>query len=135
MRFAFYGSLRRSFPTQQDLRIQSRLRFIEETHIRGSLVDLGDFPGLLPGTDPVVAELHEALDSSVIAILDAYEDFDASTPDGSLFIRRLHPVAAGGLAWVYFLNRIPGAPTLVNPPDWVDHLRVRKLPTDSSRLS
>jgi len=79
---------------------------------RGRLVDLGDYPGMLPAGDDapatVLGELVRFGDESLIAAvrrIDAIEGFRGFGADGSLYIRRLVRVTLGDgavhLAWTY----------------------------------
>jgi gamma-glutamylcyclotransferase (GGCT)/AIG2-like uncharacterized protein YtfP len=83
--------------------------------LRGRLLNLGAYPGLiLPGSDEIPGELFAlpddpALRARVWAALDAYEDFRPDAPDSSLFTRALTrvtlPDGDSQTAWVYLFNQ------------------------------
>jgi gamma-glutamylcyclotransferase (GGCT)/AIG2-like uncharacterized protein YtfP len=83
--------------------------------LRGRLLDLGTYPGLiLPGPDEIRGELFalpegRARRARAWAALDAYEDFRPDAPDASLFTRVLTnvilPDGATRAAWVYLFNQ------------------------------
>jgi gamma-glutamylcyclotransferase (GGCT)/AIG2-like uncharacterized protein YtfP len=119
-RFAFYGSLRQSYRTLDDLKIRHLLRCLGPVQITGQLLDLGDFPGLIEGEQLVQAELHETNDARAVAVLDEYEGFDPTDPQHSLFVRRWSPLRGRDeFAWVYFLVRPPRILKPVHGGDWL----------------
>jgi gamma-glutamylcyclotransferase (GGCT)/AIG2-like uncharacterized protein YtfP len=69
-------------------------RVIQQGMVRGCLLDLGAYPGLLPGDDWVLGELW-TLEASHMArtleILDEVEGYNA-TNDQGLYVRRTLPV-------------------------------------------
>jgi len=83
--------------------------------LRGRLLDLGAFPGLiLPGHDEIHGELFALPEDSALrarawAVLDAYEGFRPDAPDASLFTRVLTrvtlPDGSAQTAWVYLFNQ------------------------------
>jgi len=78
------------------------------------MVDLGAYPGLIPGSDAVVGEVVE-VDPSQLMALDAYEGAPA------LFARERAELEDGSSAWVYIYQRaLPGEdlPT-VRGSDWM----------------
>lgn len=88
--------------------------------LRGRLLDLGAYPGLLlPGEAIVPGQLFafpddRALRHRVWSALDAYEDFRPASPETSLFTRVLAPVTlpcgAQLQAWVYLFNEAVSRP-------------------------
>ncbi len=91
------------------------LRSLGQATLRGRLLNLGAFPGLLlPGDELVPGELFalpedRQLCTRVWQQLDAYEDFEPSSPETSLFTRVLTRVTTSPtetcLAWVYLFNQ------------------------------
>ncbi|HEX8912786.1 MAG TPA: gamma-glutamyl-gamma-aminobutyrate hydrolase family protein [Humisphaera sp.] len=75
----------------------ARFRPLGPATVRGTLFDLGSYPGLALGGDGVVrgtlVEVPAAEDDALWRRLDAYEGFDPCFPAGSLF-RRVGAVAA-----------------------------------------
>lgn len=99
-----------------------RLRPVGDAIIRGRLLDLGEYPGLVLA-DParpdhgsaseskfeeVAGEVFEVPDLATLATLDAYEDFRPNDPDASLFLRVKAAVTMSGgrelTCWVYIYN-------------------------------
>jgi gamma-glutamylcyclotransferase (GGCT)/AIG2-like uncharacterized protein YtfP len=74
-----------------------------------------------PGRE-VQGELFRADGPAVLAALDAYEDFRPADPGGSMYLRRLLPVApAAGppvQAWVYVWNRPAEGLAEIAGGDW-----------------
>jgi gamma-glutamylcyclotransferase (GGCT)/AIG2-like uncharacterized protein YtfP len=99
----------------------SKLLPVGEAFVHGVLYDLGGHPGAV-----LVASSHERIigmvyqlpeDASVMAELDAYEEFDPAAPESSPYLRILCPVnlATGGTlqCWVYVYNRDPGSAPVI----------------------
>jgi gamma-glutamylcyclotransferase (GGCT)/AIG2-like uncharacterized protein YtfP len=92
-----------------------RLRPLEQGFVRGTLYDLGEYPGAILDSASertiagTVLQLPE--DADVLRQLDNYEGFDPGAPEESLFLRVLHgvTVASGRTlpCWVYVYNRTP----------------------------
>lgn len=93
-RLAVYGTLRRGFDVQAKLGVSGRLRFERPCVIPGRLIDLGDYPGLLPGDGRVPGELFGVLDPAVWPILDEYEGEEYERRRTDLLEPRVK-------AWVY----------------------------------
>ena len=118
-----YGTLRRGeerFPVLE--RHRARLVFTGST--RGTLYDLGSYPGLRvgEGNSAVVGEVYacEAL-GELLREIDAIEGFLGFGVPGSVYRRAIATVAraAGGsaLAWTYAFERGPNA-AVVAGGDW-----------------
>jgi len=107
-----YGTLHPDRAPAEIASAVAQLRSIGPATLRGRLLNLGAYPGLmLPGDETIHGELFalpEAGESSVWTQLDAYEDFRPESPETSLFLRVLTRVALpdGGAraAWVYLFN-------------------------------
>jgi gamma-glutamylcyclotransferase (GGCT)/AIG2-like uncharacterized protein YtfP len=90
-----------------------RLTLIGPGTTRGTLYNLGDYPGVVihPGRNDEVSGTVFALpdDPQVLASLDRYEDYRPTDPTGSLFIRTKCAVtlAQGNKidCWIYLYNR------------------------------
>lgn len=105
-----------------------RLRCVGPCVLRGRLLDLGAFPGLVPGEGVVRGELYElpgagAGAAEVLASLDAYEGCDPGDPAGSLYLRRLvHVIEPPLRAWAYVYNGAAEGATEVLGGDWRAHV-------------
>ena len=108
-----YGTLRPGHAPTEIAAAVSRLRPVEHGFIRGRLLELDGYPGVvldpsvgekIPGT---IFQLPE--DGDLLPQLDAYEGFDPDDPAGSLFVRQVHPVQleSGDEAqcWIYLYNQ------------------------------
>jgi gamma-glutamylcyclotransferase (GGCT)/AIG2-like uncharacterized protein YtfP len=89
----------------------------------GVLVSLGRYPGLVDGRGCVNGELYRFDDlPSALDLLDDIEEFDATDPDKSLYLRVSRTVRSDDGrdvdAWLYVYNRpVTGAPR-VEGGDW-----------------
>ena len=88
----------------------------------GRLVDLGAYPGLVPGAGTVVGELLEVTTAEALATLDAYEGWDPAAPHESLFRREQIELVdpAGRRAWAYLYNRDPATARPIDGGDWLE---------------
>ncbi len=124
---ALYGSLLRGLGGLEAAGASEGLRLVGPCTISGQLFDLGDYPGLRPGTGVVIGEIHALLEPSALDRLDRFEDFDSRRPQASLYVRErtmlLEP--AGREAWLYVYNRVPDLSQRVEGGDWRAHLEAR----------
>jgi gamma-glutamylcyclotransferase (GGCT)/AIG2-like uncharacterized protein YtfP len=94
-----YGTLMRGF--RQDLKRKVRARFLGEGTIRGTLYDLGAYPGATlakGGSETLIkGEVYRLEDvDRATRILDEYEKCFPSQPHKSLFVRQLVTVTLAG---------------------------------------
>jgi len=102
---AFYGTLRRGERAYLELGLEARLTDLGACRIRGLLLDLGAYPGLIEGDGDVTGELYGLPDPAILGELDFYELFDPARPETSEFIRRrVRLIEPDRDAWVYFYN-------------------------------
>ena len=120
-----YGTLHPDRAPREIAAVARRLKPLGPATIRGRLLDLGEYPGLLledskAAADPnprehgasfhdVPGELFEVPDQATLAALDRYEDFRVDDPATSLFLRveaqvTLHD-GRTEMCWVYIYNR------------------------------
>jgi gamma-glutamylcyclotransferase (GGCT)/AIG2-like uncharacterized protein YtfP len=110
-----YGTLHPGHAPNEIAPAVEKLRLVGTGYVYGVLYDLGDYPGaVLDSTSNqrisgTVFRLPE--DQNVLRQLDEYEGFDPNYPDGSLFVRKLHPVVLETgrtlRCWIYVYNRKP----------------------------
>lgn len=107
-RLFVYGSLRRDVPGGRPELLGAGSELLGYGRVRGRLLDLGAYPGLVPAVtreDWVRGELYELGGRRALAGLDAYEDYDPRRPERSLFLRRETSVELDSgdtmTAWVY----------------------------------
>jgi gamma-glutamylcyclotransferase (GGCT)/AIG2-like uncharacterized protein YtfP len=125
IRLFVYGSLMRGQQAHRLLSERRGARRVGRGWIGGTLLDLGDYPGVLPetgGTGRVHGELWEMeLCPGAWRPLDAYEECDRQEPASSLFARRrvrVHLPDGAVRAWVYFLTWRPAMARVVPSGDW-----------------
>jgi len=107
-----YGTLQPRHAPRGVAGLISKLCPLGAGTVRGTLYDLGEYPGAVLGSAAnrrvfgTVFRLPN--DAAVLRKLDEYEGFDASDPDGSLFVRRRCPVMlqSGRIlpCWIYEYN-------------------------------
>jgi gamma-glutamylcyclotransferase (GGCT)/AIG2-like uncharacterized protein YtfP len=107
-RLFVYGSLRRDAPGGRSELLGAGAKFLGRGRVRGRLLDLGDYPGLVRAVtrdDRVRGELYSISGRRTLAELDAYEDYDPRHPEQSLFLRRESRIELDSgettTAWVY----------------------------------
>lgn len=128
-----YGSLRRGAPGGMARLMQPGSRRSGLGRVRGRLLDLGAYPGLVPGTTGwVVGELHQLLDApGVLERLDRYEGCGPADPPPHEFARVVLPVrTAAGLevpAWVYVYRGATAGRPAIPSGDYLAHLRGRHV--------
>lgn len=129
---AVYGSLMKGLAGPDAPDVAESLTFIGPCKIAGSLVDLGDYPGLIRASGPgdvVVGELYQVLDRSVFGELDRFERYDSLDPAGSLYLRRLVRLLDPAVdAWVYVYNRDIENAAKVPKGDWRRFLDTDRAP-------
>ncbi|HEV2325036.1 MAG TPA: gamma-glutamylcyclotransferase family protein [Terracidiphilus sp.] len=120
-----YGTLRPGRAPAEIAAAVRTLRVVGTGRIRGTLYDLGEYPGAVLDADAAeidgtVFELPDV--PGILGLLDAYEEFDPGGPEASLFVRELHPVMldTGGTltCWVYVYNRAPAGARVVCGGRW-----------------
>jgi gamma-glutamylcyclotransferase (GGCT)/AIG2-like uncharacterized protein YtfP len=115
-----YGTLRPGRAPQEIAHAVDRLRRIGSGSLRGTVheLKLEEYPAAVfsSRSDSVVeGEVFEVPDESVLAELDAYEEYDPAHPKESLYIRKRKRVTMletgkQRLCWVYEYNRpVPSA--------------------------
>jgi gamma-glutamylcyclotransferase (GGCT)/AIG2-like uncharacterized protein YtfP len=109
LRLFVYGSLRRDVPGNRQDVFGDAPDFLGRGRVRGRLLDLGAYPGLVPAitrNEWVHGELYAITGWRSLARLDAYEDYDPRRPERSLFLRREVRVTLdsgeSNTAWAYF---------------------------------
>jgi gamma-glutamylcyclotransferase (GGCT)/AIG2-like uncharacterized protein YtfP len=131
---AFYGSLMQQGATDEQPDWSPHLRYVGKGALEGSLIDLGDYPGLIPGDGKVIGEIYEVvkrdgevLGHKVFKAMDDFERYDAGNPVNSLFVRRtvrlLDPPNRD--AWVYVYNGDASSAPPVAGGDWSRHQMAR----------
>jgi gamma-glutamylcyclotransferase (GGCT)/AIG2-like uncharacterized protein YtfP len=108
-----YGTLLPELATDEVAEIINRLRPVGHARVRGSLYDLGEYPGAVINSSlksVIHGEVFELpQDESLIKALDEYEGYDPQDINGSLFVRlkTLVEMDDGRKldSWVYVYNQ------------------------------
>ncbi len=125
-----YGSLMSAFPVQEELGIKNKIVLIGQCKLYGALYDLGEYPGLIMGSDkkqPVSAELYRFTEPEILKVLDDFEDYKAGNEQDSLYIRVLVNLHEPSLkAWVYGYNRNVLESKRIKHGSWEQYLLANK---------
>jgi gamma-glutamylcyclotransferase (GGCT)/AIG2-like uncharacterized protein YtfP len=116
-----YGTLQPDLAPDEIAHVVRRLEVIGKGTVRGTLFDLGSYPGaVIDRASPrriagTVFRLPE--DSGIMRKLDKYEGYNPESPHTSLFIRRVHPVhMTNGQVlecWIYEYNGRPDHASII----------------------
>ncbi|WP_439634508.1 gamma-glutamylcyclotransferase family protein [Glycocaulis sp.] len=119
--FAVYGLLRKGASGFAQFGLERAFRPLGPCRIPGVIHDLGGYPGLVDGEGAVIGELFEVADPSVIARLDAFEDYYPQAPDRSRYLRRqITLLTPARKAWVYLWNLPVTGFARVESGDWLE---------------
>lgn len=116
-----YGTLLPNHAAKEATHIVRLFNHVGPAYVPGRLYDFGDYPGAILDQSAETSICGELVamppDQTLIDELDKYEEFDASNPEGSLFIRkRTKVMLANGeslQAWIYVYNRDLGDAPIV----------------------
>lgn len=126
--FAVYGLLRKGASGFARFGLETAFRPLGPCRIPGVIHDLGGYPGLVNGEGEVAGELFAVTDASVIARLDAFEEFDPTSPESSRYLRvRLPLLTPRQEAWVYVWNRPVTGFARVDSGDWLEWAAARQV--------
>ncbi len=109
-RLFVYGTLRAAFGGAQAARLSRESRPLGQARLRGQLVRIADYPGLvIGGAEWVYGDLVDLADpAATLAWIDAYEECSSNYPLPHEYRREIISVeAAGGTtaAWTYIYAR------------------------------
>lgn len=127
-----YGSLRRGNPHPMSVRFPES-KFIAEAKTRGSLYDLGDYPGMQTreSVSLVTGEVYEVDD----ATLDEMDEFETS----SHYLRKQIEIFTGAdqkTGWVYEPDpKHYDFETLISSGDWIEYSRAKSANDQLSESS
>jgi gamma-glutamylcyclotransferase (GGCT)/AIG2-like uncharacterized protein YtfP len=107
-----YGTLRRGERASLTKEFyQYGVTFVGEDIINGKMYHLGGFPGIkvtniqFNDSDPRIhGEVFLIRDQSIIAVLDAYENYDEESPLNGMYDRVEVETFKGRPVWVYVYN-------------------------------
>lgn len=130
-RLAVYGLLRPGASAFDRFGLDRAFRDLGPCAIPGRLHDLGAYPGLVAaartGGERVEGRLFEIVDASVMADLDAFEDYHPGAPERSRYARvRLRLIAPDVTAWVYVWRLATEGSPRIESGDWLAHVGARE---------
>lgn len=109
--FIFYGLLKQGAAGAPDeLGLDVAGEFLGPCRFRGTMLDLGGFPGVVAGETLCYGVRWRVKDASIIPAMDEFEDV-TDDPATSLYLRRQMPVLddagaeTGEQAWIYIYNQ------------------------------
>jgi gamma-glutamylcyclotransferase (GGCT)/AIG2-like uncharacterized protein YtfP len=117
-----YGTLRRGDARAMPVRFP-KAKFIADAEVKGSLYDLGAYPGLLlnESNSMVKGEVYEVNDE----ILNNLDDFEAA----SNYLRKQVEIDLDShrrLCWIYEPNpEFYSLRTLITSGDWIEYVRTK----------
>ena len=112
-----YGTLCQGESREKHILKFSEKKYLNQT-IKGSLIDLKDYPGLIISNDVVYGELHHTPNiSETVKALDTIEGFEGYA-DSSLFCRIL--TGSNGIScWTYLWNKDLDDKPIIESGNWV----------------
>lgn len=123
MYIALYGTLMRGFNGLIESGAIDKVAFLKDCCIKGTLYDLGSYPGLIHGGRNISAELYEVSDFTAIQELDQFEQYYPSDRERSLYIRRCIRLCDEPFdAWVYFYNKDINNAVEIESGDWKEYV-------------
>jgi len=125
-RIFLYGTLRRG-GSRDVLKFYEGAAFVSVARLRGTLYDLGNYPGLIldDEADFVIGELFDVT-VQALAGLDEWEGIDPSKPDAGEY-RRLQttvekPDGSPQQCWVYEIrSEVCAGRPVIESGDWLSH--------------
>jgi gamma-glutamylcyclotransferase (GGCT)/AIG2-like uncharacterized protein YtfP len=105
-----YGTLFPEFAPAEVRPLVKRLKKVGDGSIRGSMYNLGDYPGAVQDnrSHRVFGSVYQVPNLAVLRRLDLYEGFNPLRPTSSTFVRRkvIVRMAEGGhiRSWAYLYN-------------------------------
>ncbi len=121
-----YGTLRRKARNKVSALLKKNATFMGLGTAKGRLYDLGEYPAAVPDQRKrIVGELYSleaGKNAEILAVLDEYEEYNASNPEQSLYIRKKTQVKLDGQeglnAWIYWYNKPLDAQRLIPTGDY-----------------
>ena len=115
----FYGTLC-EIDVRKALKINDSLQFVSICSVSGSLYNLGEYPGLVLGTNSIItAQLYLIKNPSCLHILDDYEEYNPNDLKNSLYIRKMIELPEFDcFAWIYEYNKKVTQEQLIVNGNW-----------------
>jgi gamma-glutamylcyclotransferase (GGCT)/AIG2-like uncharacterized protein YtfP len=131
--FIFYGLLKQGAAGAPDaLGLEVAGEFLGACRFRATMLDLGGFPGIVPGDTLCHGVRWRVKDAGVVPAMDEFEDV-TDDPATSLYLRRKVAVLdeggseTGEQAWIYIYNQKTDGFAILLDGNWpLDRGRSRK---------
>jgi gamma-glutamylcyclotransferase (GGCT)/AIG2-like uncharacterized protein YtfP len=129
-----YGTLRKGERMSLDREFGDVAGFVGNDVINGRMYSLGAYPGVKDVPNEfdhdlpcVYGEVYRIRDTSIIAILDAYEGYCEDSPTTGLYNRKVTETLKGRKVWVYIFNGKLLPVQLIDSGDWKKGTNVVEL--------
>ena len=97
-----------------------------ETDPEYKMVDLGAYPGIMPGgTTPILMEVYE-IDEPTLKRVDQLEGYNAADSEHTFYERVAIPTPYGD-AFTYIYKAGSDGAAVINSGDWVDHAKLKRI--------
>lgn len=122
-----YGTLLSGTNSRMHQWLAARADFVDSGSLRGRLISLGHYPGLIPSrrpTDQVYGEIYRLREPvKTLVQLDAYEEYDPARPSRCEYIRVMRKVRCSKgrnlSCWIYLYNREGKRKPLITSGDFL----------------
>ncbi len=125
-----YGTLLPEIAAPEVLPIVKSLDLAGIGYVRGTLYDLGNYPGAVLNEDAkswIIGRVYRLPELSLIRFFDSFEDFNPSDKSVNLFIRQLTKVQmdSGDVkqCWIYTYNHRMSFCPVIESGDYLGYLR------------
>lgn len=122
--FIFYGLLKQGAAgAPGELGLDVAGEFLGPCRFRGTMLDLGGFPGVVAGETLCHGVRWRVKDAGIIPAMDAFEDV-TDDPATSLYLRQQVPVLddagaeMGEHAWIYIYNQKTDGILVIGDGNW-----------------
>ncbi|WP_300380523.1 gamma-glutamylcyclotransferase [Henriciella sp.] len=123
--FVFYGLLKQGAAgAPAHLDFPAHGEFLGPCQFRGRMLDLGGFPGVVPGEDTCRGVLYRLDTQSLASEMDAFESITPDDPAGSLYRRETTDLIdtsgqpTGRTAWIYIYNQNSDGYPVLEDGNW-----------------
>ncbi|WP_084395797.1 gamma-glutamylcyclotransferase family protein [Henriciella aquimarina] len=124
-RFIFYGLLKQGAAgAPAHLDFPRHGEFLGPRRFAGRMLDLGGFPGVVPGEGACHGVLYRLDNAALAPEMDAFEDIKPDDPEGSLYRREKTDIIddsgrpTGETAWIYIYNQSTNGYPVLEDGNW-----------------
>ncbi|MEQ8557554.1 MAG: gamma-glutamylcyclotransferase family protein [Henriciella sp.] len=123
--FIFYGLLKQGAAgAPAHLDFPRHGEFLGPCRFRGRMIDLGGFPGVVPGEETCHGVLYRIDTTRLARQMDEFEGIRAGNPDGSLYRHEKTDILddsdrpSGERAWIYTYNQSTDGYPVLEDGNW-----------------